>query len=251
MADKHEPVAGILGGLGPEATVDLLRRIIRNTPATDDQDHIRCLVDNNPKTPSRICRLLEGGGEDPGPVLADMARRLETWGADFLAIACNTAHNYYAQVRDAVSVPVLHMVEIAAAATRATYPRASRVGLLASPAVRLTALYHGPLEAHGLSPVYAPPDQEAELLAIIRAIKAGDRGPAMRKRTLAVARVLEKLGAEVCIVACTELGVILEGAPLPMTDAAEALAREIVCRAKGSDRARSLAAGAAASGRKF
>lgn len=241
MTDRHEPVAGILGGMGPEATVDLLRRIIHNTPASDDQDHIRCLVDNNPKTPSRIRRLLEAGEEDPGPVLADMARRLESWGADFLAIACNTAHNYYAQVRDAVSVPVLNMVEIAAAAARAAHPHASRVGLLASPAVRQTALYHGPLEAHGLRPVYAPADQEVELLAIIRAVKAGDTGPAMRKRALAVARVLERLDAEVCIVACTELGVILEDAPLPMTDAAEALAKEIVRRAKGNIPARSLA----------
>ena len=88
-----ELVAGILGGMGPEATVDLMHRIIAHTDARDDIDHVRCIVDNNPKVPSRIKALLEGGGESPAPCMADMGRRLEAWGADFLCIACNTAHN--------------------------------------------------------------------------------------------------------------------------------------------------------------
>ncbi|MGD9264437.1 MAG: aspartate/glutamate racemase family protein, partial [Lysobacterales bacterium] len=68
---------GILGGMGPAATVDLMRRVIDLTPATDDKDHIRMLVDNNPQVPSRIRAILEGSGEDPGAVLANMAANLE------------------------------------------------------------------------------------------------------------------------------------------------------------------------------
>ena len=90
-----EMVPGIIGGMGPEATVDLMQRIIANTSAIDDVDHIRCIVDNNPKIPSRIKAILEQGGENPGPSMAEMARRLEKWGADFLVIPCNTAHYYY------------------------------------------------------------------------------------------------------------------------------------------------------------
>ena len=104
-----EKIVGILGGMGPEATVDLMQRIIRLTRAVDDIDHIRCIVDNNPKVPSRIKAIIEGDGEDPGPCMADMANRLETWGADFLVIACNTAHFYYNAVQDAVDIPVINL----------------------------------------------------------------------------------------------------------------------------------------------
>ncbi len=86
-----EKVVGIIGGMGPEATVDLMRRIIANTPALDDIDHIRCIVDNNPKIPSRIKALIEADGESPGPVMAAMGKSLEAYGVDFLAIPCNTA----------------------------------------------------------------------------------------------------------------------------------------------------------------
>ena len=78
-----EKIAGIIGGMGPEATVDMMQRIIRLTPADDDRDHVRVIVDNNPKVPSRIKAIIEQDGSDPGPCLADMAQRLEAWGADF------------------------------------------------------------------------------------------------------------------------------------------------------------------------
>jgi len=93
--------------MGPEATVDLMLRVIKATPATDDQDHIHMLVDNNPKVPSRIKARLHGSGESPAPVLVSMARRLADWGADFLAIPCNTVHHYLREVQKAVDIPVL------------------------------------------------------------------------------------------------------------------------------------------------
>src|SRR5210317_1086324 len=114
MTETQEKTVGILGGMGPEATVDLMRRIIRLTPALDDADHIRCIVDNNPKVPSRIKAIIEGDGEDPGPCMADMGRRLESWGADFLVIACNTAHFYYGAVQQAVNIPVVNLIDLVA-----------------------------------------------------------------------------------------------------------------------------------------
>lgn len=87
---------GILGGMGPEATVELISRLIATTPAQDDADHIPLMVDMNPQVPSRISRIIEGRGADPGPVLAGMAQRLQSAGAEALAMPCNTAH-FYAQ----------------------------------------------------------------------------------------------------------------------------------------------------------
>lgn len=77
----REKIVGILGGMGPESTVDLMNRVIKATTAKDDIDHIRMLVDNNPKVPSRIRALIEKTGESPLGCLQDMARRLEKWGS--------------------------------------------------------------------------------------------------------------------------------------------------------------------------
>jgi aspartate racemase len=131
VAEMEEKIVGIIGGMGPEATVDLMKRVIRATPAADDIDHIRMVVDNNPKVPSRIKALVERTGESPVPCMAEMARRLTAWGVDFLAIPCNTAHYYYDQVRAAVTIPVLNMVDRTTARVIDENPKIRRVGLLA------------------------------------------------------------------------------------------------------------------------
>ena len=223
---------GILGGMGPEATIDLMRRIVAHTKASDDADHVHCLVDNNPQVPSRIKVLLEGGDVSPGPCLAGMARGLEAQGADFLCIACNTAHNWHGEVASAVNIPVLDMVALATAEAARRAPGAS-VGILASPAVRLTGLYERPFREYGLKPLFADADAEARLLGVIRAIKAGDTGPSVRADLASVVGHLLDKGAGALIVACTELGVIGVDAPVPVVDAADALACAIVREGAG------------------
>ena len=117
-----EKIIGIIGGMGPEATVDFMNRIIRATPAKDDIDHIRLIVDNNPKIPSRMKAILEQTGEDPTPCLVEMARKLADWGADILTIPCNTAHYYYQIIKDAIDIPVLNMIELTVDAVIKDHP---------------------------------------------------------------------------------------------------------------------------------
>ena len=105
-----EKTVGVIGGMGPEATVEFMRRLVAAIPAQDDSDHLHVIADNNPKIPSRIKAILEGGGEDPTPVLVAMARKLEAMGADVLTIPCNTAHYYHPAIAEAVGIPVLDMV---------------------------------------------------------------------------------------------------------------------------------------------
>ena len=121
--ETREPAIGLLGGMGPMATVELMRRVVAATPARDDADHIRMIVDNNPKVPSRIAALIEGTGADPAPVLAAMARGLAIAGADVLAIPCMTAHAYLPAIRAAVAVPVIDMIEVAGAELARLEPR--------------------------------------------------------------------------------------------------------------------------------
>jgi aspartate racemase len=230
---EDEKVVGILGGLGPEATVNLMQRLIRLTPAVDDIDHIRCIVDNNPKVPSRIKAIIEGTGESPARCLADMARRLEAWGVDFLVIPCNTAHYYHPDVQAAVRIPVLNLIQLVVDMVVERIPGVHKAALLASPAIRITGLYEGPLRDKSIEAIYPGPFEQEQLLDIIKEIKAGRTGEDVRKTFADVVANAAAQGAEVAIVACTELGVIADQTfPLPVFDAAEILAEEIVAIVK-------------------
>ncbi len=207
----NQKIVGVIGGMGPEATVDFMRRLVATTPARDDGDHLHVLVDNNPKIPSRIAALIEGTGEDPAPVLCRMAQGLEAQGAGFLVMPCNTAHYYLPAIAQSVRIPALDMVALSIQKLGAG---PCRVGLLASPAVRLVGLYKTRMEQAGLDAIFPDAEQEARLLAVIKAMKAGDRSEKEARAYEAVARHLVAAGAERLLVACTELSVL----PAPRLD---------------------------------
>lgn len=199
---------GILGGMGPAATVLLMQKVILATNAQDDADHVPLIVDQNPQVPSRIRHLIDGTGEDPGPVLAAMAQRLHRAGAEALAMPCNTAHTYSAAIRSAVPIPLIDMVALSVAHAADLAGRGGLLGILASPAVRRTGLFDAALASAGVTPVY-PADDEA-ILAAIRLIKA-QRG--MDDARLGLARASAALvakGAKVQMIACTEFSLIPE-----------------------------------------
>ncbi len=231
---KKEKIVGILGGMGPEATIDLMQRIIRLTPALDDKDHIRCIVDNNPKVPSRIKAIIEGDGEDPGPCLADMGKRLETFGADFLVIACNTAHYYYDAVQEAVNIPVINLIDLVSHYVKTNFPEQNKIGILASPAVAMTGLYTKRLKKLNIKDIWPDPDYQDSLLAVIKEVKKGNTGATIRDAYEKVCEHLSKKGAKTAIIACTELSALDSSLPIHTIDAAQVLAMEIVQVAKNS-----------------
>ncbi len=210
---------GILGGMGPEATILLMQKVFRAVDATDDAGHVPLIVHQNPQVPSRIAALIEGHGENPAPVLRSMAEGLKAAGAEALAMPCNTAHHYAGTVSD-LGLPFFNMVE-------ATSARLSgRVGMLASPAVRKVGVFGAAFSERGITPVWA---EEAALLALIQAVKAG-RGEAAELR-----RIAEDFeGCDHLLVACTELSLmtdVLDG--LPWLDSLDVLTDEIVTFAHG------------------
>src|SRR5699024_9754836 len=193
---------GIIGGMGPEATVELMRRVIVATPAADDAEHIRMLVDNNPKVPSRIKALIDGTGENPGPVIASMAKGLEQAGADFLVIPCNTAHYYWSFANNAVHIPVVHMVDLILERIADEVGWSTKVGLLASPALQKTGLYDCRRPEFEFSIMH--PQQQDQILEVIRAVKA-QRVSANDVACLnAAAQHLACAGAGAIVLGCTE-----------------------------------------------
>jgi len=220
---------GILGGMGPEATVALMSRILAATPAAEDADHVPLIVDQNPQVPSRIAHLIDGTGEDPGPTLAAMARRLAQAGAEALAMPCNTAHHYAAAIRAATPLPFLDMVALTVTEARAT--GVTEVAVLCSPATRSAGVFDAPCAAAGLTPRYAPDD--APMLAAIRAIKARSDVAAARLTLEMAARTL---GCPLVIVACTEFSLIADSLPrgTQAIDTLDVLARAVVAFSSGA-----------------
>ncbi|MDJ0622467.1 MAG: amino acid racemase [Desulfocapsaceae bacterium] len=227
-----EKVAGILGGMGPEATVDLMQRIIANTPAIDDIDHIRCLIDNDPKVPSRMQAILGKDGENPGPYLARMAKGLEGWGADFLVIPCNTAHAYYSNVAEAVDIPVVHLIDLVVDQVVKLKGTTELVGILGSNTIVKTQLYTEKFAAVGMQVIYPDDEVQEQLFQIIRRVKKGETDIGIRQELRAIAQHLKEKGATTAILGCTELGIIAEDLPILVIDAAELLAQEVVAVAK-------------------
>ncbi len=220
----HRPI-GILGGMGPEATVDLMARVIRAVPARDDADHIPLLVDQNPQVPSRIAHLIDGTGPDPTDVLVAMARRLEKAGAAALAMPCNTAHHYAPAIAEAVAVPFLNMVEAAAQAAReADGP----VGILGSPAIRKVGLYEAVL------PGALYPRDEAALLEAIGEIKTAGATPRAAALVQAASADLAGQGAQVQLIACTEFSLLQEAVTGPRIDTLDVLTDRIVAFSTGA-----------------
>lgn len=233
MISKEEKIPGIIGGMGPEATVDLMQQIIIKTPALDDDDHIRCIIDNNPKVPSRIAAILGNAKENPGEHMAHMARRLERWGADFLVIACNTAHNYYVQVAAAVTIPVVHLIDLVVHQAVSQHHNLQTVGILGSHTIIKTGLYAAEFATKGVSVTYPDDQVQEDLFQIIRRVKAGETGSQIQQEFRVIGSQLAKKGTDMAILACTELGVIARDLPFPYLDATEVLAQEIVDIVKG------------------
>ena len=223
---------GILGGMGPAATILLMQKVLEAVPARDDADHAPLIVHQNPQVPSRIKALIERTGPDPGPVLAAMARDLEAAGARALAMPCNTAHACAGAIRAATPLPFLDMPELTA--DRLAAAGARRVGVLASPATRLAGVFAAPLAARGLAPVFL--EDDAPLLAIIRAVKAGEDIATLGPRLHAEGMALAGMGADHLLVACTEFSLLTGALPadMPHTDSLDCLTEAIVEFATGA-----------------
>lgn len=220
---------GILGGMGPEATIDFMNRIIALTPATTDADHIHMLVDNNPHVPSRQAAIL-GEGIDPGPTLAKMAKKLEDAGADVLVMPCNTAHAWQEDIVEATAIPFVSIID----ETAAQCVEFKRVGLLATRACLRSGLYQAKFAAAGKELLLPTDDELAEFSRLIAMIKTGEKGAAVGVAMRALAEGLSERGAQAVIAGCTEIPLVLDVGALsvPLLSSTDILAEATVVIAR-------------------
>ena len=228
-----EKIIGILGGMGPEATIDLFYKIIKFNPAEKDQDHLRIIIDNNPKIPDRTAAIL-GKGEDPLPALQETAQNLEKAGADFIVIPCNTAHYFLSSIQESVNIPVLNMIEETAKETKKRIPQIKKVGLLASIGVYKSEIYHQHFKKFNIEIISPEEKDRGKVMKVIYAVKAGDLSEEVKKNIIQIAQKLIDKGAEAIIAGCTEIPLILKegNVSVPLIDPTQILARIAVQKAR-------------------
>ena len=221
----REVVIGILGGMGPEATLYAFEQIISAIPAKRDQEHLRVVIDSNPKIPDRTEAFLSGDSEAIMAALSQTATNLERAGASLLIIPCNSAHIFFERLTRHFRLPFLHIVdEVGKEAARRGF---KSLGLLASKGVTLSRLYQERLKHLEF---IVPAEEDCHLVhQAIYKIKAGEKDEAL-SMLLPVAKRLGDSGAEAIILGCTEIPLVLkeERIGLPLLDSVALLARAAV-----------------------
>ena len=198
---------GIVGGMGPLATCDLLKKIVEITDAACDQDHVRVCIDSNTEISDRTAAILSGG-KNPVPEMVKSAVRLQGMGADVLIMPCNTAHYFYNQIVPFVDTPFLNMLEETAKEIKRRGLK--KVGVLATDGTCQSGVYKTVFDAAGiemLSP--SPVGQQAVMDVIYKGVKAGNLSIDLSGFNKAMDELFEA-GAEVLVLGCTELPVAFE-----------------------------------------
>lgn len=221
-------ILGVLGGMGPLATLDFLRKVLDATPAQVDQDHVPVVTSSIPQVPDRTAAF-RGSGESPLPALVASGERLKRAGAGLIVIPCNTAHLWFEPLQKALGLPMLHLIDAALDETDTLVAAGAKVGLLGTAATIESRLYVDRRDdgRHWLLPTEI--EMNTWVMPGIEAVKAGDR-PAGAALLVMAAQALADRGAEALLLGCTEIPLVLDNgnAPRPVVDATAALARRSV-----------------------
>jgi len=196
---------GIIGGVGPLATMFIGEMIVRRTKATKDQEHLHTIIDNDTNIPDRTAFILDNTKENPVPVIVADAKKLASVGADMIAIPCNTAHTFYDDIVEGSPVPVLHMIR--ETAKRAYDLGAERVGILATTGTLTSRMYQDALEEFGITPVVPEDTMKEKVMSIIYDyVKAGK--DVSKEDWQPIEEAMLALNCDRIVLGCTELSIV-------------------------------------------
>ncbi len=223
---------GILGGVGPLASIYFQQQIVRFTDAEKDQDHIPAVIYNDTFIPDRTAYILGKSELDPLPYIEDGFKKLEKAGCDLGVITCNTAHYFFDRFSSDSNMPIISIIDTAVEYTLKTHPNAKKIGVIATEGTVKSNVYGKAIEKSGLK-YYYPDEKMQECVTdiIYNQVKAGKKGDC--KKLMQIADGLLESGCDAVILGCTELSVINEDNELSkkysyIIDAMEALAKKCV-----------------------
>lgn len=196
---------GIIGGLGPMATVYFMELIIKMTDVKSDQEHMRIYLQSLPDTPDRTAYICGESEESPLPFLIKAGKSLCEQGADFIAIPCVTAHFFYQELTQSLKIPVIQL--IGGLVNEIKRKNIKKVGILATDGTIKSGLLQNQFNSNDIEVLTPDKEDQAFVMDIIyKQIKAGK--PVDLSRFLQVVETLKKRGAEKLILGCTELSLI-------------------------------------------
>ncbi len=211
-------IVGILGGMGPEATLDLFGKIIRATPATKDQDHLRVIIDSNPMVPDRTPAII-ANGENPVPTMLESGKVLERAGVDFIIIPCISAHFFLDELQRDLKVPILSAFDAVAEKISKKSPDVKTVGLISTTGTIQGGKFAQRLLQSSIATVVPNENDQKTVMDAIYNIK-GTQNPDVRRQCKAdlirVSQNVIKLGARGIIAGCTEIPLELKAQDLPV-----------------------------------
>ena len=223
---------GVLGGMGPDATITFLSMVVEHTVAHTDQEHVDLDCVMHCSIPDRTAYILDQATPSPVPDLVKDIAVLGERGATAIAIPCNTAHYFFDELQASTSVPILNMLELAVDSLKVKFPQAKRVAVLGTRGTAQTGVYRPALEAAGLE-LLEISDEAQQLVdtVIFDRVKAGI--PTETDLYLQMLQSGIDVGADALILACTELSVPERhiAHEYPTLDALVALARATVSAA--------------------
>ena len=223
-----------MGGMGPDATVDFMAKVLALTDSGRDQDHVHMIVDQDPSVPNRQ-EAIRNGSPDVTHALGAMAKRLEDAGAEFLVMVCNTAHVFLDDVHAKTRIPFISIVDESVKEIDRLCPDARKVGVMATDGCLRTNIYQDAVTASGRETLEPEGEELVELMRLITEIKAGNRGEDVASGMQTLANALVERGADIIISACTEIPLVFNGenCKIPVVASTYVLAERTLEFAKG------------------
>ncbi len=221
---------GVLGGLGPMASVYFYEMVVNMTDAKTDQEHVDMIITNRATTPDRTAFIVGSSDEDPSKILIDDAKKLEKYGVDFIVMTCNTAHYFYEKIARSVNLPLVNIVEETIKHAKVTNHK--KLGILATTGNIKTNLYQNMCKKYDMEYLTLDENRQSQVMEIIYDdIKSGK--PADMEKFNSIVNYLKENDCDGVILGCTELSILKNDNELDghfYIDSLEVLARETIVR---------------------
>jgi len=226
-------IVGVLGGMGPYATLAFFQSLLTFTPAQKDWEHLRIIIEDNPHIPSRTRHVLYG---ETSPVegMLESCLKLQQYPVDLIALPCNSAAVFIPEIQPHLQIPILNICEITVNALVEKYPAAHRVAVMGGHVTYRRNSYKAFLESHGVALLDHGADIQKLSEQLIEAIKLNP-SPVAHAHAMEtiVVTLYKQWQVDAVIMACTEFGCLSKlETPVPLIDSSLELARHTVALAR-------------------
>ena len=244
MLKKH--IIGVVGGVGPYAGLDLVKKIFDQTTASIDQEHLPVILMSLPDEIEDRTKFLVGtSAANPAHSIVEILQKLETVGATVAGIPCNTAHapRIFDVVRQGIEqqgllIRLLHMIDETVLFVQQNFPTLKNIGLLSTTGTAQSGIYQRSFERGGVRIIL--PSDEVQQKKVHSAIYDSGNGikafsnpvtDQARQSLLEAIDWLRNRGAEAVILGCTEIPLAVPEKlidTMPLIDPTMILSRSLI-----------------------